>query len=84
MDHSRQYRKGPNNRINQVRLSESLQSRLRDIADREDRSLSYVIRKACEEYAIRDDLKEFAVAESLDRKDRKPKPLRSNNEASSS
>lgn len=84
MDDKRQYRKGPHDRINQVRLSEALHSRLKAIASREDRSLSYVIRKACEEYALRDDLKEVTLSGSLDSQAIKPKPVRSNRETSSS
>ncbi len=78
------YRKGPHDHINQVRLSEALHSRLKDIARREDRSLSYIIRKACEEYVLRDDLKEVTLSGSLDSHALKPKPERSNRETSSS
>lgn len=84
MGYDRRYRKGPHDRINQVRLSEALHSRLKAIASRDDRSLSYVIRKACEEYAIRDDLKEVTLSGSLDSQGSSPKPVRSNSETSGS
>ena len=64
MEDNQRYRKGPNDRINQVRLSEALQSKLKDIAARDDRSLSYVIRKACVELAQKDDLEELSLSES--------------------
>lgn len=83
MDDRRKYHKGPNLRINQVRLSESLHSKLKEIAERDDRSLSYVIRKACEELALKDDLQHFTIEDSLDIQERIPKPMRSNREASS-
>ena len=78
-----QYRKGPNDRINQVRLSEALQSKLRKVADRDDRSLSYVIRKACEEFALKDDFEEMSLKDSLELQERNPKPRRSDRETPS-
>lgn len=84
MKDNRKYRKGPNNRISQVRLSDALQSRLKDIAERDDRSLSYIIREACEEYVVRDDIKEFALSDSLDSHKTATNPKRPDGETSSS
>ena len=70
VENNQRYNKGPNDRINQVRLSEALQSKLRDIAERDDRSLSYVIRKACAEFAQKDDHEELSLRDTQD----DPKP----------
>lgn len=73
MSENRQYRKGPNNHINQVRLSDALHSKLKEMATRDERSLSFVIRKACEEFAVKDDLEEFLLEDSLEKRTKKPK-----------
>ena len=72
MEDDDQYRKGPNSRINQVRLSDSLHTKLKEMANRDDRSLSYVIRQACVEYAEQDDQEQRSLRDSIERGELKP------------